>query len=73
MSFAFNTMIGQVTDVAMKNVGYRFYYLFIVSFYSYDYDKQKFPKDFPLRFATSQTLYSSTCSFLKLQSFLLKR
>jgi MFS family permease len=30
-SFAFNTMIGQVTDVAMTNVGYRFYYLFIVS------------------------------------------
>jgi hypothetical protein len=31
-SFAFNTMIGQVTDVAMKNVGYRYYYLFIVSY-----------------------------------------
>jgi hypothetical protein len=30
-SFAFNTMIGQVTDVAMKNVGYKYYYLFIVS------------------------------------------
>jgi hypothetical protein len=30
-SFAFNTMIGQVTDVAMTNVGYRYYYLFIVS------------------------------------------
>ena len=29
-SFAFNTMIGQVTDVAMTNVGYRYYYLFIV-------------------------------------------
>ncbi|KIW15386.1 hypothetical protein PV08_05432 [Exophiala spinifera] len=29
-SFAFNTMIGQVTPIAMTNVGYRFYYLFIV-------------------------------------------
>ncbi|OAL30108.1 hypothetical protein AYO20_08911 [Fonsecaea nubica] len=29
-SFAFNTMIGQVTPIAMTNIGYRFYYLFIV-------------------------------------------
>src|ERR1700750_2117545 len=29
-SFAFNTMIGQVTSVAMAQVGYRFYILFIV-------------------------------------------
>ena len=29
-SFAFNTMIGQVTDIAMTNVSYRYYYLFIV-------------------------------------------
>ncbi|EXJ95292.1 hypothetical protein A1O1_00412 [Capronia coronata CBS 617.96] len=29
-SFAFNTMIGQVTPIAMKNIGYKFYILFIV-------------------------------------------
>lgn len=29
-SFAFNTMIGQVTPIAMTNIGYKFYYLFIV-------------------------------------------
>lgn len=31
VSFAFNTMIGQVTSIAMADVGYKFYYLFIVS------------------------------------------
>ncbi|KAF2870760.1 general substrate transporter [Massariosphaeria phaeospora] len=30
MSFAFNTMIGQVTPIAMTAVGYRFYILFVV-------------------------------------------
>ncbi|KAI5286717.1 hypothetical protein KEM52_001884, partial [Ascosphaera acerosa] len=30
MSFAFNTMIGQVTPIGMNNAGYRFYILFIV-------------------------------------------
>ncbi|CAH6721348.1 high-affinity glucose transporter 1 [[Candida] jaroonii] len=30
VSFAFNTMIGQVTAVAMERVGYRFYYLFCI-------------------------------------------
>lgn len=29
-SFAFNTMIGQVTGPAMKTVGYRYYFLFII-------------------------------------------
>lgn len=29
-SFAFNTMIGQVTPIAMTNVGYKYYYLFII-------------------------------------------
>jgi hypothetical protein len=29
-SFAFNTMIGQVTDKAMTAVSYKYYYLFIV-------------------------------------------
>ncbi|KIV88047.1 hypothetical protein PV10_08977 [Exophiala mesophila] len=29
-SFAFNTMIGQVTPIAMTNIGYRFYFVFIV-------------------------------------------
>ncbi|KAJ5951168.1 Major facilitator superfamily domain general substrate transporter [Penicillium vulpinum] len=29
-SFAFNTMIGQVTPIAMTNIGYRFYILFVV-------------------------------------------
>lgn len=29
-SFAFNTMIGQVTGPAMKSVGYRFYILFVI-------------------------------------------
>jgi len=29
-SFAFNTMIGQVTPIAMNNIGYRFYILFVV-------------------------------------------
>jgi hypothetical protein len=30
VSFAFNTLIGQVTDMAMTNVGYKYYYLFII-------------------------------------------
>jgi hypothetical protein len=30
VSFAFNTMIGQVTPVALKAIGWRFYILFIV-------------------------------------------
>ncbi|KAJ5131874.1 hypothetical protein N7448_006032 [Penicillium atrosanguineum] len=30
ISFAFNTMIGQVTPIAMKNIGYRYYYLFAI-------------------------------------------
>ncbi|CAK4031647.1 Low-affinity glucose transporter HXT3 [Lecanosticta acicola] len=29
-SYAFNTMIGQVTPIAIANIGYRYYYLFIV-------------------------------------------
>lgn len=29
-SFAFNTLIGQVTSTAMQNIGYRYYFLFIV-------------------------------------------
>ncbi|KAJ6142949.1 hypothetical protein N7471_002402 [Penicillium samsonianum] len=29
-SFAFNTMIGQVTPIAMTNIGYRFYFVFVV-------------------------------------------
>ncbi|KAI1610263.1 MFS transporter [Exophiala viscosa] len=29
-SFAFNTMIGQVTPIAMTNIGYRFYFVFII-------------------------------------------
>ncbi|KAJ5086440.1 hypothetical protein NUU61_007747 [Penicillium alfredii] len=28
-SFAFNTMIGQVTPIAMKNIQYRYYFLFV--------------------------------------------
>jgi hypothetical protein len=30
VSFAFNTLIGQVTDTAMTNIGYRYYFLFII-------------------------------------------
>jgi sugar porter (SP) family MFS transporter len=30
-SFAFNTMIGQITPIAMTNIGYKYYFLFIVS------------------------------------------
>ncbi|KAF2169511.1 hypothetical protein M409DRAFT_64631 [Zasmidium cellare ATCC 36951] len=30
ISFAFNTMIGQVTNVGMKSVGWRFYLLFVI-------------------------------------------
>lgn len=33
VSFAFNTMIGQVTKPAMTQVGYRYYFLFIVSIF----------------------------------------
>ncbi|KAK5166832.1 uncharacterized protein LTR77_007561 [Saxophila tyrrhenica] len=29
-SFAFNTMIGQVTPIAIENLGYKYYYLFII-------------------------------------------
>jgi MFS family permease len=29
-SFAFNTMIGQVTPIAMTNIQYRFYFIFVV-------------------------------------------
>ena len=30
-SFAFNTLIGQITPIAMTNIGYKYYFLFIVS------------------------------------------
>jgi hypothetical protein len=30
VSFAFNTLIGQVTDTAMKHIGYKYYFLFII-------------------------------------------
>jgi hypothetical protein len=30
VSFAFNTMIGQVTPIAMQKIGWRFYILFVV-------------------------------------------
>ena len=30
LSFAFNTMIGQVTPIAMTNIGYRFYFVFVI-------------------------------------------
>jgi len=30
MSFVFNTLIGQITGTAMTNIGYRYYYLFII-------------------------------------------
>jgi len=30
VSFAFNTLIGQVTSTAMANIGYRYYYVFII-------------------------------------------
>lgn len=30
VSFAFNTLIGQITGTAMTNIGYRYYYLFII-------------------------------------------
>lgn len=30
MSFAFNTMIGQVTDLAIQNIGYGYYIVFAV-------------------------------------------
>lgn len=33
VSFAFNTMIGQVTPIAMTSVGWKFYILFVVSQY----------------------------------------
>ncbi|CAI7610310.1 unnamed protein product [Penicillium glandicola] len=29
-SFAFNTMIGQVTPIAMTNIGYRYYFVFVI-------------------------------------------
>lgn len=28
-SFAFNTLIGQVTPIALQNIGYKYYYLFV--------------------------------------------
>ncbi|KAJ4152315.1 hypothetical protein NW754_004110 [Fusarium falciforme] len=31
ISFAFNTMIGQVTPIGMENLGWRFYILFVVT------------------------------------------
>lgn len=30
MSFAFNTMIGQVTPIAIENIGWRFYLVFVI-------------------------------------------
>lgn len=30
VSFAFNTMIGQVTSIAMASIGWKFYILFVV-------------------------------------------
>lgn len=29
-SFAFNTMIGQVTPIAIEKIGYKFYIVFVV-------------------------------------------
>ena len=34
-SFAFNTLIGQVTGMAMKNIGWKYYLVFIVSHFSF--------------------------------------
>ena len=31
MSFAFNTMIGQVTPIALTNIGWKFYIVFVSS------------------------------------------
>lgn len=30
VSFAFNTMIGQITDPAIANIGWRFYMIFVI-------------------------------------------
>lgn len=30
VSFAFNTLIGQVTGTAMTNIGYKYYFVFII-------------------------------------------
>lgn len=30
ISFGFNTLIGQVTDLAIKNIGWRYYMLFVI-------------------------------------------
>jgi Na+/melibiose symporter-like transporter len=69
-SFAFNTMIGQVTGIAMENVGWKFYILFVVSFSLLQvgcYEAN------PFRSAISPTPSSSTASFLRLRSALLRR
>tara|TARA_R110002003_G_scaffold45_1_gene3441 strand:- start:11362 stop:12306 length:945 start_codon:yes stop_codon:yes gene_type:complete len=69
-SFAFNTMIGQVTGIAMENVGWKFYILFVVSF---SLSQVGWYEANPFRSAISPTPSSSTASFLRRRSALLRR
>jgi MFS family permease len=62
VSFAFNTMIGQVTKPGMETAGWKFYLLFVVSIPIIPalLVTRDLPKAY--RFATSLTLSSSTAS-----------
>lgn len=70
VSFGLNTMIGQVTGIAMKNIGWRFYLVFVVSSTT---PNSKLSTDKTPRSATSRTPSSSTASCRKLPSVLWKR
>lgn len=70
-SFAFNTLIGQVTGIAMNSVGYHYYILFIVSYLKENAPSDKSDKVY--RSATSPMPSSSGPSCPRPRSALLRR
>jgi MFS family permease len=62
VSFAFNTMIGQVTKPAMTQVGYKYYFLFIVSIPR----KPLSPPRFPFLYISTQYLNPNSGTDLQL-------
>lgn len=71
VSFAFNTMIGQTTSVAMSTIGYKWYYLFIVS--RHKNTSLFMPLTIVNRSVTSPTPSSSGLSCLRLPGARLRR
>ena len=70
-SFAFNTMIGQVTPIALEKIGYKFYYLFVRHNSSCPMVKHELTERRSC--ATSQMLYSFGLYSLRLRRDLSKK